>query len=407
LCCGSALAQQAYQPYVLNEGGIASPRAQDEQVISFFGSETYNSNVAESDAALAASRGLKQSDYITEIGLNTTVIQTLGRQRFFAHGDFGYSWYAHNHVLDVASADFNGGDTIGFGQCGLTISGDYYRGHSDTPILPNEAVGDVRSTGEVGGEINCNRKYGLNPNVSVSERWNTHTAPIYNDADSRVFTVSGGLDFATPMLGSLGVYGEYDNITYLHSLVFVEGVLGRDEFQVFTGGLKYGKQFTPNLGAQAYVTYTNTQSNADNANDFSGLTYAFTLNYTVAPRFFANAYITREVVPSDLPFQTYAVVEDYHLVGNYEASSRIRLQLEGWVDNYDYRGTTTLPLPFPNANISHQTVYEVQGDVRFRFSNFASIEAFLGEKHRDSTFAPLDYWATIVGLKLRADFGHM
>ncbi len=406
-CCGSALAQQMYQPYILNEARVSSPSAVDEQSVGFYASETYNSNVAQSDAALAASRGLTLSDEITEIGLNTTVIQTLGRQRFFVHGDFGYQWYAHNHVLDVATADFNGGDTIAFGQCSATIEGDYFRGHSDDPIVPATAVSNVRTTGSIEGAANCNRPYGLNPNVSVSERWNTNSAPIYREANSRVFTVTGGLDFRTPLLGSLGVWGEYDNIRYDDVFVLVEGVPGRDEFQVFTGGLKYSKQFTPNLAGQAVVTYTNTQSNADHANDYSGLTYAFTLDYTVAPKFFANAYVTREVLPSDLPFETYAVVSDYHLVGNYKASSRLRLQLEGWIDHYEYRGTTTLPLPFLNAVLDSQTVYQVQGDVRFMFNNFASIEGFVGERHRDSSFGPLDYWATIVGLKIRADFGHM
>jgi hypothetical protein len=406
LCCGSALAQQAYQPYLLNEDKVASPKAIDTQQVTFHASETYNSNVAESDAALAASRGLKLSDEITDVGFNTIVIQTLGRQRFFVAGAFDYSWYANNHILDVASVGVSGGDTIGFGQCGLTLGGDFYRGHTDVPELPTVAVSNIRTTGEVGSSIACHRPYGLNPNVAVSERWNLNSSPIYDRADNRVLTVSGGVDFTTPTLGSLGLYGEYDNIHYNDQFVLVQSQLLNSDFYVFTGGLKYGRQFGPNISAQAYLTYTNTSSNQDHANDFNGLTYAFTLYYTVLPKFSANAYVTREVLPSDLPYAAYAVVEDYHLVGTFTASSKFVFQLEGWADNYDYRQTTTVPLPFPGANLSHQAIYQVQGDVWFHFNNFASIEAFVGEKRRTSSFSPFEYWATIVGLKLNAQFGH-
>jgi len=405
MCGGSALAQQLYQPFVANQTAISSPGASDRQLLEFFASETYNSNVAETDAAVAAERGLKLSDEITTVGFNATMIQTLGVQRFFIKGDFGYDWYARNHVLDTAHADFMGGDTVRFGDCSATVQGDYFRGRTDTPLLPNESVENVRSTGSVGGSATCGHQYGFAPNVSVSERWNSNTARIYDDANSRVFTTAGGLDFRTPTLGSLGLYGEYDSISYENSFVTAGGNVYRDGFDVYTAGLKYSKQLTPAIGTQAYLTYTNVGSNIPGNPDFDGLTYSLGLTYTVAPKLSATAYFSREVLPSDIPYATYTVQETYHAVINYAAGYRLHLQLEGWVNNYSYLGTTNLGLLNPNFDFTHQTIYKVQGDALYAINNHVRVGLSLAEERRDADFSDLSYWATIVALRVKADFG--
>jgi len=406
MCGGSALAQQLYQPFIAAQGAVSSPKAADTQTINFFASETYNSNVAQSDAALAAERGLTQSDEITTVGFNATVIQTLGVQRFFLKGDFGYDWYARNHVLDTARADFVGGDTVRLGDCQATVQGDYYRGRNDTPILSTEAVENVRSTGSIGGNATCGHQYGLVPNVSVTERWNSDTAEIYKGANSRVFTAAGGLDFRTPTLGSLGLYGEYDNIAYNQTFVGPEGARQTDQFDVWTGGLKYSKQLTPTLGAQAFLTYTNVDSNTPNSADFDGLTYSFSLTYSVAPRLSATAYFSREVLPSDVPYETYTVVETYHALINYAAAYKLHLQLEGGLNDYDYRGSTGFGLLTSQFDFAHQTTYRVQGEASYDLNDHFRAGLLVAEVRRDADFQGLSYWATIVAIRLTANFGH-
>ncbi|MGH7024046.1 MAG: hypothetical protein ACREEB_10710 [Caulobacteraceae bacterium] len=403
LCCGSAVAQETYQPYQVIENRIVSPTVADTQDVGFFVGENYDSNVARSDEAIAESRGIKRSDEITDIGMNATVIQTLGIQRFFIRGDASYSWYANNHILDTAFAHFSGGDTLRLGTCEATLQGDYYRRRSDYPVVLPQDISNVRTTGSVGLNLGCGHKYGFAPHVSATERWNTNSADIYRFANNQVATVTGGLDYRAPVFGSLGVYGEFDNVRYNEAVLDVEGNLFRDEFDIYSGGLKYEKQFDPRFGVKAIVTYTDVNSNIPEGPNFQGLTYTFDAAYEPAPQMVAHANFSREVLPSNEPYATFRVQETYEADVSFAVRERMRLMLDGAVNHIAFHGTS---LFLPAVNLQTQTLYQIRGTASFMLNRRLWFDILASEERGDTDYPGLNFWSTRVGARVRVSFGH-
>lgn len=404
LCCSSALAQQTYNQYQVNEGKTANPQAADIQNVDFYVGGTYNSNVTDSDEAVAEARGLKQADWDTQVGMNATVIQTLGIQRFFVRGDAEYTWYARNHVLDYAFAHFAGGDSIRVGgQCALTGQGDYYRKRSDDVAFVTSAIENVATTGAAEVNFDCGqKKFGIAPSVGVIERWNTNSSDFFRNSDNRIFTVTAGLDYRNPVLGSLGFFGEYDDVKFDHATLDVMGTLFRDSFYDWSAGGRYVKQFDPRFGIMATLTYTSVGSNIPDGPDFHGVTYSFDATYNPAPRLFGHAYFSRQVMPSDEPLATFTVSELYEADWAYAVNQMLRVSLRGWLNDIHYHETTSL---MPLIDLNSQRIYFVEGDAAFRINNHLWIDAFVGEQHGDINVPGFDYWSTRVGFKVRVNFG--
>jgi hypothetical protein len=59
----------------------------------------------------------------------------------------------------------------------------------------------------------------------------------------------------------------------------------------------------------------------------------------------------------------------------------------------------------PFLNIPTQNLYYVQADAGFRVNNHLWIDGFVAEQHGDVNVPGFNYWSTIVGLKVRANFG--
>jgi hypothetical protein len=404
LCCGSAMAQQTYQLYQTEEARIASPTVADSQIVDLSVNEFYDSNVARSDEALAQARGLQQADWFTQVGVNATIIQTLGLQRFFVSASGEYTWYVHNHELDAAFAHVNGGDSLRLGQCAVTAQGDYFRKRSDDVPILAQAVENVTSTGSLGLDFSCpNKTFGLAPSVSATERWNTNSSDILRNADNRVFTGTAGLDYRNPILGSLGFFAEYDDVKFDHAILDVNGTLYRDSFYDWSWGGRFVKQFDSRFSVMATLTYTEVGSNIPDGPDFHGVTYSFDATYNPLPRLFAHADVSRQVLPSDEPYASYMVDEQYEADMGFAVGQKIRLGLRGAANHMHFMGTTAFD---PQLNLADQTIYRVDASAGFNVNPHLWLELFAGEQHGDVNLPGYNYWSTQVGVRAKASFGH-
>jgi hypothetical protein len=70
---------------------------------------SYNSNVAHSDAALAAQRGVTLADSIISPGVSIDLSLPVGLQQVFLKGSAAYSIYARNTQLNSQDVDLTGG----------------------------------------------------------------------------------------------------------------------------------------------------------------------------------------------------------------------------------------------------------------------------------------------------------
>jgi hypothetical protein len=402
LCCGSALAQETYQLYQNNEARNASPQQPDTQTIDFYVAETYDSNITHSDEAIAESRGLKQADFYTNAGFDATVIQTLGRQRFFVAADGDFQWYAHDHPLNDAFAHFSGGDTIRLGQCGFTVDGDYYRKRTNDVAFISEAVDNVATTGSVGAELGCQKTFGIAPSVGVVQRWNTNSTELFKEANNEVLTVTGGLDYRNGILGSLGLYAEYDGVRFDNAFLNIDGQLYRDAFHDWSWGGRFYKQFDPRFSLSAIVTYTTVGSNIPSGPHFDGLTYSIIAVYNPGPHLFAHADISRQVLPSNQPFATFEVNQQYEADIGYTFNRFLRLSASGAIEDWDYHETTSL---VPLFHLSSQRLYTAGATAAFNVNDHLWFDLFVVEQHGDVNIQNADYWSTQVGLRARVTFG--
>jgi hypothetical protein len=402
LCCGSALAQETYQLYQNNEARNASPQTGDQQYIDFYAAETYDSNVTHSDAAIAQAHGLSRADWYTSAGFDATVIQTLGRQRFFVSADADYQWYAHDHPLNDAFAHFAGGDSLRLGQCAATISGDYYRKRTEDVVFTAQGIENVATTGSVGANFDCDKKYGIAPSVGVIERWNTNSTPLFQTTDNQVLSVTGGLDYRNGVLGSLGLFGEYDDVKFNNALLNINGMLVRDGFYDWSVGGRFQKQFDPRFQLSAILTYTTVGSNIPFGPSFNGLTYSIVASYNPGPALFAHADVSRQVLPSNQPYATFTVNQQYEADIGYVVNRFLRLSVAGTIQDWDYHETTSL---VPLFHLGSQRIYAVGGTAGFNVNDHLWFELYVTEQHGDTDVPDANYWSTQVGLRARVNFG--
>ena len=98
--------------------------------VDLIGNLIYDSNVAASDAAFAAARGIKPSDVIINPTVRLDLARPVGRQTVFLLATAGYDFYARNSRLNRENILVNPGVLGQFSRCEYDVSGSYSRGQN-------------------------------------------------------------------------------------------------------------------------------------------------------------------------------------------------------------------------------------------------------------------------------------
>ena len=390
---GPVAAQQLLPPPVSVPGGR-------EVSVDLIANLIYNSNVAASNEASAAARGLTQADEIFNPAVNFTLARNIGSQLAFLQGGAGYNFYDHNSVLDRANLDISGGLNGRLGPCDDTLTGSYVLQQSDLDYTQTNTVKNLVQLPTVGLTATCGRPIGFAPTASVSGSWRINSSETLKPSDSGTFNATAGLAYRQPALGVITAFGEYGETNFQNSQIYFNGSILTSGYNIYGGGISYSRNIGARLDLTASLSYISLVENIPGTQGFNGITYSFDGTYKVGPRLTAHARFARATLPSNQTNGTFSLSEVYEADASYLASSRLTFDLLGSITHQTFEG-----VPLNNAlALTEQTIDKINASATFKASQHLSLTLNGGWQQRDANEPGFSYSAAIVSLAVSAPF---
>ena len=365
----------------------------------------YDDNVARSNPAIAATRGIKPSDTEFRPTVRLTLAQPFGRQSVFLNASTGYDFYRVNRILNSERISVDGGAVTRFGPCSQTLIGNYARSQSDLALLAVLApsanrVQNISNTERVGLNGSCGQAIGFAPTFGLSEDWVQNSSQL-SSPGSRTFSLNGGVAYRRPSFGSLSLFGSYSKTNFDAPTNLPPGVPAfADGFRTYAGGVTYTRRIGSRLTGTASISYTSLKPTSRLSRPFSGLTYEFNTSYAVSPRLNGQLKIARATSPSTRIGGTYSVSQVYSGEINYALGQRWNLQTGASRQKHDYLGGQVLP----GLDLTKETVDTIFGSARYKLTRRISLTMTLTHENREASLAAFSYSSNRVGLSASTSF---
>ncbi len=375
---GPAMAQQAARPLA----------------IKLEGEVVYDSNVARTDAATAALRGLSQSDVHFTPAVEIDLTHALGRESLFFSGRFGYDFYHRNHILNRERLDLAAGAKGQVGPCSGNVQGTYARHQSDLQDLSLGVVRNVESLSSVGFDTRCGRRIGLAPTFSLSQDWATNSSAQRLTSNHESLTVTGGLAYHRPNFGDLSVFAQYTRTRFPNRFFNPGPSAMQDGFSVYSGGVRYDRKLGARIEGVFALSYTSLNPTSAAQMAFSGLTYSADVTYRASSRLQAHISLERAVKPSNRVGTNYSTDKTYFLDGTYDLGSRIKLNLGVSKRTQRYVGSALVS----GVDLTAADIKTVYGSVTYKVGRRITLNLDARREWRDAPVAAFRYASTRVGL---------
>ena len=201
--------------------------------------EAYNSNVAASDAAAAAERGITPSDWIFDPSITVDLLLPISRQAVFLKGSVGYDFYADNHVLDNGDIDLQGGLKGQISTCRGTLTDDFKYAQTELQYLPIAITKNTESDKSIGLDGTWRAQVGFVPTLSVSEDWTNNSSAELLTSDYQDLNLKTGLAYRRPTFGELSAYFSYNQADFPNRDLLVGPATTQDGYKVYGVGVRY------------------------------------------------------------------------------------------------------------------------------------------------------------------------
>jgi hypothetical protein len=390
--------------------GIAPPvitPGVDERQFSVNVTGAYDSNVARSDAALAAARDIKQQDFDVLPAGEALFSQVFGRETVYLDLVAGYKAYARNPLLDRSNIQIGGGAVGQLSLCQGTLAGAYDRAQADLSTLPiavqggqaNFAAKDTQTNAVIDFTAICGASVGFAPTVHVSEVWVTNDAAQFAAIDAHVFSGSGGITYRSPVLGSATLSGQYTKTDYPNRFLPFGGS-GSLGYQTTGAGITLARPQGARLSGSVSVNYTDLEPGSGFTQGFKGITYNANLGYALNPRLNLNVVAGRAVTPSTLVEASFEITEIYGVEGTYTLGSRLTVGA-GYSRTHQVYEGILVPVLF---NFTEESTDSVYGDAQFKLNRRLTIGPTVTYSKRNANFAPESYNDVITSVTVKSTF---
>lgn len=381
---------------IVGAAALASPAlAQDVRKLDFGlrGQVEHNSNVARTNEAQAAARGLTRADTIFTPAATFDLLQPVGRQALFLSGSVGYSFYEKNTDLNRERYDLSGGAIARLGICETTLRGGYKRGVNqiDDPTLIDN-VRNIQDTRTVALDVTCARQTGFGLVGGALKEWTSNDLGFLETSDSERTSATGGVSYMRPALGTITVFGNVEETKYPNRVL-------NDGYDLKAIGITLDRQLGARIQGTVTVAYTNIDQHAEpvigGAGDDRNITaYSASLTYRASSRLRLQASFDRSVTPASGIGRTYDLTESYQLSGDFELSSRILLSA-GFA-NTNRKSAGAIPDSILDLTDSDTMTY--YGTSRYRQSDRLSFVLDVGREERTTNAPQFDYTNNRIGL---------
>jgi hypothetical protein len=356
-----------------------------------------DSNVARSNATLAAARGLVPEDYTLRPQATFTIVQPIGRQAVFLKGAAGYDFYQENSQLNRQRIDVSGGGVGSVGMCKLALTGVYSAGQSQLDDLAGVVTENLQEQTSQSVTALCGRDRGFNAAVSGLRQDVSNSAARQQSADHKVEGGTFAVGYGNPSIGKIAAMYAYSAQDYANRPNANGGV--GDGYQSQTIGANYEKTLGRKLKIVGAVG--NTRVKRDSAPpgvplEFTSMTYNGVLSYAASRRLDLTVAVGRGVTPSNRAGKLYDISTTTDLLATYRFGTRFVVSGGGRLANVRSNADTALA----GLVVTDSEDRSLFASIRYQQSKRASLVLDLRQEERTTNLPLFDYSNTRFGLTL-------
>lgn len=360
--------------------------------------ETYDSNVSRSDAAIAAKRGLSPQDSIFAPSVAIDLLLPVSREALFLKGSVGYDFYADNHELSNGQVDLQGGVRGQLATCKGALINDYSYAQSNLQDLTVAVTRNAESSEAINFNASCGGQVGLAPTFAVSQRWSNNSSPELLTSDFTDLNLQAGLAYRQPRFGELSTYFSYDQTDFPNRDLLIGPASIQDGYKVYGIGVQYDRHFGAKIEGTVKVAYTSLRPDIASVPGFNGVTFGADVTFRFSRLLQAKLMLDRSVDPTIRPDVTYAIENTYGFETDYSLGRKLKLVGSISGSSNSYHGADLIP----GIDIASENDWAVHGSVAYQLNRRIGFELDADHEVRDANVTAFSYSDTRVGLSLKA-----
>jgi hypothetical protein len=379
-------------------GGAALADEPRHVTITATANTTYDSNVAASDAATAAQRGIIPQDWIFDPGIGLDINEPIGRQAVFLKGSLGYEFHARNPQLNSQSIDLQGGVIGRTHSCEATLGGEYANARTSLQDLNVAVTRNIQDTETIRLDGRCGGRIGFGPTFSVSRQWTNNSAEPLRASDFDTFTVSAGIAYRRPSLGEIALLGSYSQTDFPDRDLAPGPASIQDGYRNYSVGVRFDRRLGARIQGTLQLSYAVLNPYVQSVEGFNGVDVRADISVRVSGRLTTHFGVVNGPEPTIVSNATYSLNTAYTAEADYQVNPRWTLKLAG-ADTMDhYKGA----LIVPGTDIQSESYWTITGTSHFQLSRRFAVELWASHQERNADINIYDYSDNRVGLSLSA-----
>ncbi|WP_225206450.1 porin family protein [Novosphingobium huizhouense] len=365
----------------------------------------YDSNVARASDAVTERRNLDKSDFVLSPSINADIVAPTSAATFTLAGSVGYNFYLRNSRLNRERIDLNATAQRRIAICDVGLNAGIARRQTDLgdlQILNDDGtlidggegtIVNTETQWRVGGTISCGAAVGIEPNAYANYRQLRNSAEVRKFNNANVFDYGGGVAYASPAFGRIGVFAGRTDFNYTDRAsdpLFA----ATDRFHYSYIGAKLDRRLGARLQVQGQVTYTRVSVPGRDLSRFDGLNWNIAAQLRVGGSTRVSVATARSIDVSAGFRSDFARTTIYSGKVERALTARTRLTFTALRRERDFAQVQSAGFPLA-ANDRTDQLGLALGFEKSQRLNFAG---YVQGQRRRSDLAALDYDAVQVGL---------
>jgi hypothetical protein len=360
--------------------------------------ETYDSNISRSNAAVAAARGVTPGDSITAPAITVDIRVPVSRQSVFLKGSVGYNFYARNTILNSADINLLGGVELLVRNCKGTLSGDISYEQSDLQQLSLAVTKNINDTRSVSLAGSCGPAVGFAPTLSLTQTWSDNSSPELRSQNYGDFDVTAGLAYRRPLFGELSAYFSYDDTTYAETNLPALALVLQNGYRNYAAGIRYDRRFGARIEGDIKVGYTSVQPTARTVPGFEGPTFGGDLTFRFSRLLQAQLSFSRAVNPQNQAGVTYGIDNTVSGSISYSVGRKLSLAAGASGESNSYRGRPLFIVV--NQAVTSERIWDVFASAKYQLNRRIGFGLDYTHEQRDANPAAFSYTDDRIGLSI-------
>ncbi len=349
----------------------------------------YDSNIARSNAARAAVRGLERSDYVLTPGITVNIVRPFNRVTLSLQGSVGYSFHARNKRLDRERIALEGGARVGVGPCRIDARAQVRRQQSDLADiglftgLPAADVSNVETAQVYSGDLSCGDATGLRPTMGIEYETAENSNPVRDRAEYDAVRYTAGVQYISPAIGDITLYASRRDVDLSSQFIGNR----TDGYRVTEYGLRFARDLGTRIQASAYVANSDLSARNAAVRGNSSIVYGGELTALIGSRLRLTASTGREVTNSLASDAAYVISRPNAIDLTYAVNERIQIDAGASITSrrYSYAFIPAVDV------VERETRRIYDAGVSYSFGRNWKLRASAGRDERNANGTIFDY----------------